>query len=63
MVPTVAQALGDARNWMVLVADSDGFLPYGTVPGSVEHLMATMLAELLDQFNQGFTETGHCDGG
>lgn len=61
--PTVAQAMADAQAWMALNADSDGRLPYGTEPGSPEHVQATTLTELLDQFNQGFTETGHCDGG
>jgi hypothetical protein len=59
--PDVTYAIAVADRWMIQNADADKHLPFGTEPGTSEHARATMLAEILDQFNQGFYGSDHCE--
>ncbi len=50
--------IDDANAWLAANADGDGRLPFG-VHGDAD---ATALASALDDFNNGLTGPGHCDG-
>lgn len=59
--PDVADAIADADAWLAANADADGRLPFGTASGSAAHDEASLLGDALAAFNEGQTETPHCD--
>lgn len=60
-VASVEDAIDGAHAWLIDHADSvDGRLPFGRTPGAA-HSQATAIADALAAFNEGLTETPHCD--
>ena len=58
---SVAAAMSDADAWLIANADADGRIPYGAASTDA-HVAASDLATELDDFNQGLSGPGHCDG-
>jgi hypothetical protein len=59
--PAISGVVAMAHAWLAANADADGRLPYGTRPGSTAHGIATGLADMLAEYNEGRVGPGHCD--